>query len=485
MPPGEENKERICIHSPTTVGLLEEILDSVSENRRPRIDSMKFPIALPCLLSVSYGYMLSPYPSRKTDWGMRLRQSNNGEDTNGGLVTSADAKSQLFNAFAALDVSDQYDAVLTGLCAKILDDRSIDKETVRSKISDPTQLLEEMNEKRIPASARSLMALIDTGVKAESSASMARIMSLSFRNNGVQQYGSRQADINLFPPTPGTIVTILGSKKTRQERLVDIELPMDERGTEIASAIATGGVLLACTLTTMLGFDSLSPIASLVFFSIIIVGIVDNFYDVVKAISGVVAVQIKKDAEIALPEKSSLPFGLGTGQVTGTVVRGFTRLLTADPSRQALVEGAALYVAYVLSLPCYAYRPNSLESAILVADSVDDESMDSLWSSSGILRTLTWLMAPVAAEAAKYPVCICSEPREGLAFLERLERYADENADLEVFWDSSERTELCRWAFAEADLLLRENKKVVTEICNRLEGGAATIADCVAVIENW
>lgn len=85
-------------------------------------------------------------------------------DVNGGLVTQADAnKSQLFSAFASLDLSDQYDAVLCSACAKILDadgPSSSEAET-RTKLADCQQLLQEMNDSRVAASPRSLMALVD------------------------------------------------------------------------------------------------------------------------------------------------------------------------------------------------------------------------------------------------------------------------------------------------------------------------------------
>lgn len=81
----------------------------------------------------------------------------------GGLMLQADAKSQLFASFSALSLRDQYDAVLTGLCAKIVDnnDSNRDAATIFSRLEDPIQLLQEMNSKRIMASPRSMMALID------------------------------------------------------------------------------------------------------------------------------------------------------------------------------------------------------------------------------------------------------------------------------------------------------------------------------------
>src|SRR5210317_2531988 len=47
--------------------------------------------------------------------------------SSGGLMSMGDSiKSQLASAFSALDESDQYDAVLTEVCAKILDKPSDD-----------------------------------------------------------------------------------------------------------------------------------------------------------------------------------------------------------------------------------------------------------------------------------------------------------------------------------------------------------------------
>ena len=83
-------------------------------------------------------------------------------ESSSSLIAASDSKSQLFSAFAALDLNDQYDAVLMGLCAnKILDNASVTPDEARQAIGDPLQLLREMNLKRIQASPRSLMALID------------------------------------------------------------------------------------------------------------------------------------------------------------------------------------------------------------------------------------------------------------------------------------------------------------------------------------
>jgi hypothetical protein len=79
-----------------------------------------------------------------------------------GLVAMGTSlQSQLASAFSALDESDQYDAVLTGLCAKILDDTSLSGDGVLVAIQDALRLVEEMNTRRVVMASRSVMALVD------------------------------------------------------------------------------------------------------------------------------------------------------------------------------------------------------------------------------------------------------------------------------------------------------------------------------------
>ena len=106
--------------------------------------------------------------------------SNNNGAGGGGLVRQTDSNmmnKQLLNAFTNLGAADQYDAVLTGLCAKILDSdtsttgtsstatnqnsNNMSPDRTIVAIQDCIALLEEMNTSKITASSRSLMALID------------------------------------------------------------------------------------------------------------------------------------------------------------------------------------------------------------------------------------------------------------------------------------------------------------------------------------
>lgn len=121
-------------------------------------------------LSSSNGFVHTIFTSK----GPSKLYSNN--DLNGeALVALGDARASLLNsAFEALDENDQYDAVLTGLCSKIIDGKiSTDPEQVAKeatltqtqlameRMKDPLRLVHEMNQRRIKASTRSLMALID------------------------------------------------------------------------------------------------------------------------------------------------------------------------------------------------------------------------------------------------------------------------------------------------------------------------------------
>ena len=152
-----------------------------------------------------------------------LRANDENADAAGkggtGLVVEADARSQLFSAFTALSESDKYDAVLTGLCAKLMDKDvgdAVDDDPNNNLalppgstsnlivgLQDPIQLISEMNDRRIPASPRSLQALMDVTVKSQDAPQMATIISLCRKNNaGLRQYGSLQTSVVPLPVRP-------------------------------------------------------------------------------------------------------------------------------------------------------------------------------------------------------------------------------------------------------------------------------------------
>ena len=71
----------------------------------------------------------------------------------------------LSDAFDALSETDKYDAVLTGLCAKILDSK--DKTNEENNVEGPLNLMQEMISRKVQASTRSVSALIDVAAQSE------------------------------------------------------------------------------------------------------------------------------------------------------------------------------------------------------------------------------------------------------------------------------------------------------------------------------
>lgn len=338
---------------------------------------------------------------------------------------------------------------------------------------------------------------------------MATVLSLALRNGQLSFYGSQQSGITPLPSSATSFVP--RTRTTREERLQALSaVPTDNRGNEISAAIITMGVVGFCLLVqgigNGLGLEDLTPITSFVLTTIIGVGIIDNFFDAISAFSSfIVKINSEKLPDAVKnangPSKENMPLGLGTGVITGTVVKGFTRLLSVDTERECQCEAAAFFAAYSLGLPCFAFRPNALEAAILVFESnkneeVSDRALDTLLSDTGIMKMLIWLMAPVAIESSLHPQLISSDPKEARGLLERLKEKAsvfgaedvvssilriDEGEEA----NKKEVEDLLKWAYAESDLLLRENRATVTELTERLIGGAATIGDLAAVLEDW
>jgi len=462
-----------------------------------------------------------------------MASSNNENEELAGMILagSLDRASLLESAFQSLDESDQYDAVLTGLCAKILDAPSssskttsegegesdvVEKSDAFKKMADPIQLLGEMNGRKVKASGRSIMALIDATATTQDPGVMSTILSLSISNGALRNYGSLQATVTPIPSSPQAPISGFAERKTRMQRLEALPpVPVDDRAAEVSSALTFSSVVAACllynTASPIFGADDFVTYTNLLLGTMTTVVVLDNFYDAIRTGASFVAKSNEEKIpdsmkKMSMPEKESLPAGLGTGQLTGTVVRGLSRLLSVDTERECECEAAAFFAAYSLGLPCFAFRPNALEAAVLIFESMKESggttvpgikkgvnALNPLLSSEGILKVLIWLMAPVAMECSKHPQLISSDPREGVGLLRRLSEKAESMGAVEVIdtllrgEDDSidEAGDLLQWAYAEADLLLRNNRKVVEELTERLAGGAATVGDCVAVLEDW
>ena len=157
--------------------------------------SFRRAISMNVVLSLSAVYNVSAFtgtfrnslsPNRNSDriWSKRhpitkVFATTEEDQSSGGsssVILQGDNMSLLQSAFSALSDDDKYDAVMTGLCAKILDGEiaAPDEETVVEEASyqspgyavlaDPIKLLQEMNNRRLKASERTMMALIDVSL---------------------------------------------------------------------------------------------------------------------------------------------------------------------------------------------------------------------------------------------------------------------------------------------------------------------------------
>lgn len=305
---------------------------------------------------------------------------------------------------------------------------------------------------------------------------MAEVLDLCRKNGAINSYGSLVPSVLALPPTPNSRARDV----TRSDRLSKVAIPSDDRETETTAALAVASVLGSCVAIDVAHWNDLSVYTNVLIASLLVVGAIDNGYDMLS----MVARMASKDSASSLPVKDELPFGLGSGKISGNVIRGLARLSTVDAERESQCEAAALMVAYQLGLPCFPFRPNALEGSILVINSSRNKYMESLRTPSGIVRLLVWLYAPVASENGKHSQLICSDPREADGLLRRLEEYYKDDLD-NLPWETRDREELMKWAYAEADLLLRDNKRLLEDLSKCLTSGAGTIGDCVAVLEGW
>jgi hypothetical protein len=357
---------------------------------------------------------------------------------------------------------------------------------------------------------------------------MADVLSLSKRNGAIARYGSFQNDVIPVPrsSSPSSSASFafggggVADRERNLRRLASLPpVPIDDRATEVSQAALFGVTIASCVMINFLAgpmhLEDLTTWTNVVIGISLSVLILDNFFDaIVSSTSFVVRMNEDnlpdaiKSSVISDPttiRKEDMPLGIGTGMVTGSLMRGIGRLLDDDTERDCMCEAASVYAAYVLGLPCFAFRPNAREGADMVLRSMttnNDERgtsggggggrrMDSLASDAGLMKVLVWLMAPVAMELSKYPQLTSSEPREAYGFLERLDAARRSSSlSLETLADAlpaddGERDAYLRWALAEADALLRRNMKAVDALSDALAGGAATVGDCVAILEGW
>ena len=199
---------------------------------------------------------------------------------------------------------------------------------------------------------------------------MARVLTLAIQNGSISRYGNLQGSITPIPRTSSSFP--FGSNNNNlAERLKSLPpIPDDDRATEVSSAVLFSAVVMSClglnVLGGVLGLEELTPWTNIILGIIVTTVVLDNFFDVIVTGGSAVA-KMNEDKlpesarNLTTPKKEDMLFGIGTGSITGTIVRGLSRLLSVNTERDCQCEAAAIFVAYSLGLPCFAFQPNALE----------------------------------------------------------------------------------------------------------------------------
>ena len=198
---------------------------------------------------------------------------------------------------------------------------------------------------------------------------MAYVLSLAIKNGAILSYGSLQGSISPFPRSSSAFS--FGGNNQEQTRLESLPaVPDDDRAGEVSQAVLFSGVIASCIGINV--FSGLFGAEDLTFWTNLILGVaittvvVDNFFDTI-VMGGTAVAKLNEDKlpdgakNLNAPKKEDMPLGIGTGSITGSVVRGLSRLLSDNTERDCQCEAAAVFAAYSLGLPCFAFQPNALE----------------------------------------------------------------------------------------------------------------------------
>uniref|UniRef100_A0A7S1BMA1 Ubiquinone biosynthesis protein n=1 Tax=Corethron hystrix TaxID=216773 RepID=A0A7S1BMA1_9STRA len=272
-------------------------------------------------------------------------------------LTTPASRDVLADAFGNLSESDQYDAVLTGLCSKLLEDCADGSATTvdASSMSGPLDLLEEMHARDIPVSGRSLSALVDTAAASKSARvletslrSLRRVLrpaddappapSPSFWNASPPSSPARRAALERYGGAAAAYLPLLPSDARARVRALEATdpLPADDRAGEMAAALTAAVAVAACVAADAVdqmawGVELWQP--DLALGCLAATAALDTGYGALQKSSRLVR------AVPDLPENEML----GTGKITGKVWKGMRRLFNTDTERECQCEAAAFY----------------------------------------------------------------------------------------------------------------------------------------------
>jgi hypothetical protein len=350
-----------------------------------------------------------------------------------------------------LNEAEKYNAVLQGLSGIVASRPRSSASS--SRLSEVWDLLTEMQGNGVVCTERSCAAVVDASAVEADAQSVQESMLRLKRVGGAPCYSA--AVPSLSPQLPR-------DEKRRAKMLAGTPpLPTDDRGKEVALA----GAFLGVVSFDVVG-DAMAPVLH---------------YD--GSIPGWVT------AFTAVTVAADVLRGGANGSTQ--VLRGLNRLFGKDQERESRAEAAAFITAYLCGLPCFAFQPSAVEGARLVDACISSEEgsalkglADGLRGGGGtgmVHRMLVWLLSPVAGEGLVHRQLIESDPRQARAFLRMVREGGIGGLDLDLRVEDDE--DRIMMAYCESRKLLQKYDGAFSALRKRLETGAATVGECVSVLE--
>jgi len=355
-------------------------------------------------------------------------------DSGGALAAVGEQFDALLDAMPA---DEKYNAVLSSLLTRGSNEQSR---------ASALELVEEMSTKRITVSAEAFKALVDVAVSEGTPGAILDSLSVASTNGACRVFASPQLRLPSRPP-PSALEGLPA-------------VPGDKRGSEVAAA---------GTLSVSLGAVFAWEVADLI-----------DFADVTEVSAPPLQIVL-----LTLAAGWAFDRYARSGELSGLVGRGLSRLFSRDLQRECTVESASFLVGYLLGLPCCPFAPTVYKPLEMLTESSAQISSCMGPSARLIDRTLIWLLAPVAVEMATYRETLQAEPALAFEFLEAARR-REASLGVDVSqgdWQREDDELRIRWAYGESRRLLQRYASVREELQERMASGVSA-GDCVVLIED-
>jgi hypothetical protein len=365
------------------------------------------------------------------------------------LVLGLGGGNALDKSLSRLPMAAQYNAVLQGTLGR------------GSAGAEALALVDEMSRARIRLTPESAAQLVDACELADVAA-MARTFETLARNPAGTAYGYCARSLETLPAAaPGRA----GARRQRALDALGAAPTDDSRGAEGAALVASvvGALALAA----------------------------DELAAALAPAPGVFAPPPLLVAALAAAAFAADRYS-NRGEGARLLARAAGRLGSGSLAREAAADAAACSVGYALGLPWCALEPRASRVARLPALEALAAAEGGAGGGGGegrgarvVDRTLVWLLAPAAAEAAEFDgVLRVAEPAQAAAFLAALRRAPAADALLaDGGWGADEDGVRVDWAYAQAARILKQVAPAHEGLRRAMEEGGLSAGRAVVLVE--